>query len=371
MLELQATSIKNMVIINPPSSISLPYRLERKEGIDGKYFPLTDAGFVAGGFPKELFGDYIDKDVKANVYQYRIAPFFSNDEKDYKYSDFVRCDDGEPVGYTFGNYKAPDGNWGEIVTPDDLHYTYLWGVDFRASNGQPYTDEQIRFHINSAMREMERRLNITIKKKRVVCEPERRGLKKGVDYDEEESFYSFRREKIQRQGFISTRKRPVIKVKRLDLLSRNEKIKSLLDCSTLDKTKGLIRFFNRPMRMSDSFRSVEQAVYPYGADQYGGNLFYAIDYEAGFATSDDVPADLRAVIAKLCAVEMLNIIGDGLISGFSSSSLSMDGVSESFSSTQSATSAYYGARIQVYEDNIREYINENKMKFGHVVMGAL
>ncbi|WP_038109082.1 hypothetical protein, partial [Treponema pedis] len=142
--------------------------------------------------------------------------------------------------------------WGDIVTPDDLHYTYLWGVDFRASNGMPYTDEQIRFHINSSMREIERRLNITIRKTRVACEPERRNLKKGIDYDVEESFYTFRQARIQRQGFIPTRKRPVIRVSKLDLLSRTEKVTSLMNCYTLDKTKGLIRFFNRPFAMSDT-----------------------------------------------------------------------------------------------------------------------
>jgi hypothetical protein len=59
------------------------------------------------------------------------------------------------------------------------------------------------------------------------------------------------------------------------------------------------------------------------------------------------------------------------MSGFSSSSLSMDGVSESFSSTQSATSAYYGADIKQYQDEIDQYIHDNKMKFAHLAMGAL
>lgn len=68
---------------------------------------------------------------------------------------------------------------------------------------------------------------------------------------------------------------------------------------------------------------------------------------------------------------MLNIIGDGLMSGFSSSSLSMDGLAESFSSTQSATSAYFGARIKEYKDDIDAYIKVAKQHFGHVAMGAL
>jgi hypothetical protein len=67
---------------------------------------------------------------------------------------------------------------------------------------------------------------------------------------------------------------------------------------------------------------------------------------------------------------MLNIIGDGILAGFSSSALSMDGVSEAFSSTQSATSATYGARIKAYEDELEKYIKAVKNKFGHQVMGA-
>jgi hypothetical protein len=118
-------------------------------------------------------------------------------------------------------------------------------------------------------------------------------------------------------------------------------------------------------------RGVETAIYPYGAGTLERNLFYAIDYVAGFESSDDVPMDLREIIGKQAAVSLLNIIGRGLMSGFSSSSLSMDGVSESFSSTQSATSAYYGADIKEYKDDIEKYISENKMKFGHITMGAL
>jgi hypothetical protein len=118
-------------------------------------------------------------------------------------------------------------------------------------------------------------------------------------------------------------------------------------------------------------RGVEAAIYPYGTETVGRELVYAIDYVAGFETSDDVPMDLREVVGKKAAVSLLNIIGRGLMSGFSSSSLSMDGVSESFSSTQSATSAYYGADVKEYKDDIEKYISENKMKFGHIVLGSL
>jgi hypothetical protein len=49
----------------------------------------------------------------------------------------------------------------------------------------------------------------------------------------------------------------------------------------------------------------------------------------------------------------------------------MDGMSESFSSTQSATSAYFGARIKVYEDELNNYIDDVSRKFGHLQIGSI
>ena len=121
----------------------------------------------------------------------------------------------------------------------------------------------------------------------------------------------------------------------------------------------------RPWRRSDTYVNVAKGIFPYGEATFRNYFYYLIDYEAGYESSDDIPDDLRQIIGKVCAISLLNIIGDGLMSGFSSSSLSMDGISESFSSTQSATSAYFGARIAVYQKEVQEYIKNNKYKFRH------
>jgi hypothetical protein len=334
---------------------------------------LTESGFVTVGeevMPIAVSDIFFDINPMDGICQYR-ARDFSNEAATWDYTVWFRRSNTGPVGYTFENHHPPEGSWGEILTADDLRLTFMWGVDFRASNGQSYTDEQIRFFIKSAVALIERELKITIRKMRIICEPDRRGLQQGVDYDMEESYYTYKRERVQRNGMIKTRQRPVRSVSRLDLLSRNEKVTSLLNAYTLDKNKGLIKFFNRPPKTSDSLRAVETAIYPYGAETRDNNLFYAIDYIAGYENSDQVPADLRDVIGKIAAVSLLNNVGRGLMSGFSSSSLSMDGVSESFSSTQSATSAYYGADIKQYESEIKNYIDANKLKFGHMVIGCL
>ncbi len=365
-----AVSVKNKVILEMPDRTKI-YRLERKRG-NGEWLVLTASGFAPpeGVTPAQSTDSYLDTELQNGLYQYRANEYALPDSQ-YDYSMWVRCGDTGPVGYTFGNYQAPEGQWGQIVTADDLRYTFMWGVDFKASNGESFTDPQIEYQIETATKQIERQLNITLKKTRIKCDPGRRGLKKGVDYDEEENYYTYSRAKIQRNGLIDLRKRPVLSVSRLDLMSRHNAGRSLLDAYTIDKTKGRITFFNRPPRADDSYRAVQVAAYPYGAETWERNLLYAIDYTAGYEKSDDVPADLRDVVAKKGAIALLNNIGRGLMSGFSSSSLSMDGVSESFSSTQSATSAYYGADIKQYQDEIEQYIHDNKMKFAHLAMGAL
>lgn len=370
---IEALSLKNYCIVKMLET-GKNYVLQRCEVFEKVWHTWTEDGFSNDDTKpyKLVEGTFVDEEVLAKgIYQYRAKEEGAGDD-DWEYSLCIKRGAGEPVGYTFGNYKVGNGaDWGEIVTADDIHYTYLWGVGFRASDGTPFRDEQTKFFINAAMQNIARRLNITIKHTRVVCEPARRGLEKEKDYDEEEAFYTFNWARVHRQGFIATRKRPVSRITKLDLISRNENIKSFLPYHVLDKTKGLIKFFNAPFRISDTQKSINASLSQYRDGYMGCYMFYSIDYIAGYETADDVPSDLREIIAKKCAVDLLNVIGDGLISGFSSSSLSMDGVSESFSSTQSATSAYFGARIKVYEDEIASYIKDNKNKFGHIVMGAL
>ena len=234
---LETTSAKNYCILKM-LDLTKKYIVQRCEVFEKKWYTWSDEGFKKedGTIPKLVSGLFTDDSLGVGVYQYRAKEEDADDDA-FEYSLCIRASSGSPIGYTFGNYKAGVGDWGEIVTPDDIHYTYLWGVGFRASDGTPFRDEQIKFFINAALREISRRLNITIKKTRIACEPQRRQLEKGKDYDEEESFYTFNWARVKRQGFIATRKRPIHSVSKLDLISRHEKIRSFLDCLLLIKQK--------------------------------------------------------------------------------------------------------------------------------------
>jgi hypothetical protein len=376
---IAASSINNKIVITIEDAKYTGYRLERHSFDDDKtYLVYTASGFCV---PTEenpavkVNGDILDNyNLEANkLYSYRYINFEAKNPKDtdYIYSNWVRNGGDSAVGYTFGNYKVAPGTWGNVVTPDDLRFTYLWGTDFKATNGQSYSDEQIQYFIDAALCEIERRLDITVKKRKIRYNAVERNLEKGTEYDVDEAVYDFRYSRIARYGLIKTRQKPIIKLHKLELLSRLAGCRDITKTTVVDRTKGLLKLMERPLKPSETSSGIQTAIGMYGNQTANPQLFYAIDYDAGYETSDDVPEDLRQVIAKQAAISLLNIIGDGLMSGFSSSSLSMDGLSESFSSTQSATSAYFGARVKVYQDEVADYITQNKNKFGHMAIGAI
>ena len=379
-MTITAESTSTRILLNLNGNNS-PFILERLFYKDEFWKVYTESGFVIpeeSTQPLELnSGDFVDSfNLQNGLYQYRIhsASIESPEFKDFAFTCWTKFGVPDAVGYSFNNYKVPEGKWGTIVTPDDCRYTFLWGTDFKATNGSMFTDEQIQWFIDAATAEMARQLNITIIKKRIksMVTVEQKHLVKGADYDDEETPYDFSYRKIQRYGMIQTKQRPILNVTRCTLINKgqNDDV-DLLPSVVPDKKNGVIKFLKRPWKPSDTWTGINDAICRFGAETWNPHLFYAIDYDAGFETSDEVPQDLRHMIGKMAAISLLNVIGDGLMSGFSSSSLSMDGVSESFSSTQSATSAYFGARIAVYQKEVQEYIAQNKYKFGFFRVGAL
>lgn len=357
-----------------------PFILERLFYKDESWKVYTESGFVIPEESTEPLplnsGDFVDSfELTDGLYQYRIHPASIPEPEftDFAFTCWTKFGVPDAVGYSFNNYKVPEGEWGTILTPDDIRYTYVWGTDFKSSQGNNFSDEQIQFFIDAGLADIERRLNISIRKRRIKSEltVEQQKLKKGVDFDEEEALYDFAYRKIQRYGMIQTKQRPILKVSRCTLINKSESNVDLLPSIVPDKKNGVLKFLKRPYKPSDTWDGISTSISRYGSENFNNHLFYAVDYDAGFETSDDIPDDLRQIIGESIAMAILNIIGDGLMSGLSSTSLSMDGVSESYSSTMSATSAYFGARLVEYRKDVDAYIEKNKYRFGFFRVGSL
>jgi hypothetical protein len=72
---------------------------------------------------------------------------------------------------------------------------------------------------------------------------------------------------------------------------------------------------------------------------------------------DKFPDDIKDLVGKIASFGPLNIAGDLLGgAGIASQSISIDGLSQSFNTTSSATSAGYGARLIQYRQEIKDVV---------------
>ncbi len=285
---------------------------------------------------------------------------------------------GEPtkLGYTFGNYSAPPDEWGTVLTPDDMRYTYLWGIDTTASdiNMSEWTDEQWQYLIDSSTADWERFLKIDIKRRRRITYPtstmhQATEWYPTCDYTDVEMPYDFDPQLFANFGFLQLRHYPVVP------LSQN----GIRRAQAVSVVGGVILDFLQQQWVRLQHKYGQLSFYPtngwnYGPFTYGLNIWslgwnynypqgIVVDSDTGFVSSDEIPRDLRNMIGMWAALNAMNIIGDGLLVGFSSASISLDGLSESFSSTQSPENAFFGGRLRSYERAIQMWITRNKQSY--------
>src|SRR4030043_572204 len=274
-----------------------------------------------------------------------------------------------PKGYTFRNYAVPDGEWGEVLTADDMRFTYLWGIDLKAAD-IPVTevrDDQLIWCIEEALAATEKYLKIDIRKRIYKVNPLstlKRGViwKAGIDYTDEEDPYDFDVTQWENNGFLQLRHKPVLSVETAQFLDPiGSTIMDLISWMRLYKKPGQINFMPR-----GSLTGAAQSIVNGPAVLYPRILTRNTpqhskrEYTTGFLSSDFVDKGLRDFIGMYASIMLLNWIGDGLMAGFASSSVGLDGVSESFSSTQSATSAYFGPRQIEYRKCMKDWLDHNR-----------
>lgn len=279
------------------------------------------------------------------------------------------------VGWTFGNYAPPPGEWGDVLTPADLRYTWFFGIDPVGSNAnaEEWTDEQYRYHINAALADWERWLKIDIRKRVYKTKPV--GLTRsklwraGVDYTDEDDSYLFEPSMWSNYGFLQLRHWPVLSIERLKMY--NPLGTEILDLQAREWVRITKKFGQVHLYPSASWNygPLNAALMPL---RYLNRRYpdaFQVDYTTGYETAEFVPEDLRQMIGMMAAIRCLDAIGDGLLAGFSSQNISLDGLGESFSSTQSATSAYFGARIESMTKQMKEWLPKVRYSYGPIPVG--
>lgn len=100
--------------------------------------------------------------------------------------------------------------------------------------------------------------------------------------------------------------------------------------------------------------------------------YWFVQYLTGY-NYNKLPLDVVDVIGKFASIGIFNILGDIALgqAALASYSLSIDGLSQSVSTTNSATNAAFGARIINYQKEIKETLNKIKLKYRGFNLGVL
>ena len=237
---------------------------------------------------------------------------------------------------------------GLIISPEELKATFLFGIDLTNDDGDPFPEPLFEFYIRSAQNWLEQQLGGI-----VLCEKE---IVETRDYMVND-FQSF--------GFLKLFRFPVQSVEEVAAqfpLSTNRLVFSR-DWYRVEQAGNHVNLVPRQGALSSILLGQGGNFLPllYGGVQFIPH-FWTIKYTAGWKP-DDIPFNLKEIVGMKAAMGPLNIAGDLIAgAGIASKSISLDGLSQSISTTASATNAGYGARILQYNKEIESRM-ENLRSF--------
>lgn len=242
-------------------------------------------------------------------------------------------------------------NTGLILSARELKALYLYGVNITAKDGTNFPDSSLEFYIKSAQDEIERYLSIKFIKKLIS-----------------------QTQHFNRSEYVNNF--PIIQVdfpinKSLSLVGLLNKIEQIVYpqewLTQFESSEGTFRRTLSIVPNGVSSVSGNQDVILLGtATNLGIQRFHTIpnywnyQYETGF-DCDKLPFELINAVGMLASIPVFDISGDLILgAGIASQSLSIDGLSQSLSSTSSATNAGYGARILSYQKQVKSTMDKLK-----------
>lgn len=234
-------------------------------------------------------------------------------------------------------------NTATVITPDQLREFYLFGVNLQDDNGTEMSDDMMTHYINAAMRWLEAQIpGLLLQPTTITNETH------DYYYDDYLKF-----------GIIQTKYFPVT-----DVAAYNVQFPLQTQVLTFDPTWLNVNSISGQINLIPSQGSLSAIIIGAGGSflplLYGGldhvPDIIKITYTAGFPT-DAVPENIMDIVGMKAALGPLNIAGDLIAgAGVASKSLSIDGISQSINTTASAMYTGYGAKMEYYQNKIKEEI---------------
>lgn len=252
----------------------------------------------------------------------------------------------------------------QIITIEELKDLYLFGVDLTRDDGTPYSNSMFAHYIRSAVDWLEKKLMIPILPKRFV-----------------EECHDYYREDYSHYIWVKLLTSPVIGVEEVKLVLPGEQVVKVFerDWLHLQRFDGQLQMVPGTGTAGTILLGASGAWLPL---IYGNNKFipdcFRVTYEAGFGVPsnpnsvsrpdpelDTFPVNIKHCVGMIASLGPFNIAGDMIAgAGIASQSIGIDGLSQSVSTTSSATNAGYGARIIQYQKDLKDMIPALQRYYG-------
>lgn len=227
-----------------------------------------------------------------------------------------------------------------VISVLDLKTNYLIGLDMTTPQGIPFPDSLYQYYIRTAVAYVAKKLDIPIITTVVTNERH--------DYYRDEAPWRFMLTQLNYS--------PIIAVQAVRLMAPGDQLLATIDPSwiNIDNDNGDLEVIPGNTYAS----SIAGTTYAgFALRNYANQRripgLIRVDYTAGFANG--VPDDIVELCAQLASYGPLNIAGDLLGgAGIASSSLSFDGLSQSINTTSSPMFAGYGARLNQYQQQVKQ-----------------
>lgn len=251
-------------------------------------------------------------------------------------------------------------NEGLVISPSELIGMYLNGIPLCYPNGGKISMDTLKHQIQSVQKELENFLSIKINKQ-IVWETQ--------DFNRE-SFFSWGYIKtvfpimqpLRLQGYISNIKQVNYPKQWLSKKSGTDKTK-FRNLYLIPNTEG-------GAVMSENafvFSGITPHMGFFGTD-YIPN-YWRVKYISGW---DECPIDIVDAVAMGAAIQILAITGDLIYgAGIGNQSISIDGISQSYSTTKGSGSGAFAGRIKQYIEDLGKKLENLKAEYKGIMFTSV
>jgi len=237
------------------------------------------------------------------------------------------------------NFSYPI-NEGLVLSPEDLKKLYFYGIPIQEKNGTEMSDSTISLLIRSAQEQIEGFLSLKLWKQLFTEK------------------LNFTRSDFDQFGYVKTTYPVVAPVQMNGWIGGTKQIEFPEGWLSSRVTSDGVTYYRNIWIVPGGAQASPQPIIFGSTHPYLGYYglrhipnYWEVKYITGY---DKPPMDIVTVIGKLASIMIFHQLGDIILgAGIASMSLGIDGLSQSISTTSSATNAGYGARITGYLNDLK------------------